>query len=130
MSSEWFRAVVWVGAAGYMGPIRDISIPMTRRLPKWLDQWIISADPDSVQGPYLGDQPRAFLDQLREWPETNSNHDSGRDHQGMSRTVRLHRTEKARINWQHIRAGGHLYDAIAKSYPAFRATSGHGGRVL
>jgi hypothetical protein len=64
INPEWFRAVIWMGAEGYMKTIRDMAPSMIKLLPKWMAQYIISGDLFSVYSGYIPDQPRVFLDQL------------------------------------------------------------------
>ncbi len=61
---EWFRAVIWMGARGYTSHIIEMAASMTRLLPKWMDRFIISADPSSTYSGYPPDQPGVFLEQL------------------------------------------------------------------
>ena len=63
---EWFRAVIWAGAKGYTSQISYILTSLADTLPKWMDQFLISADTSS---PYCGnppDQPKIFLEQFNQ----------------------------------------------------------------
>jgi phosphatidylglycerol:prolipoprotein diacylglycerol transferase len=68
LSPGWFRAIVWAGAKGYASEIHEITIALTKRLPKWVTPFIIDGDPNSEDSGYLPDQPRIFLEQISQSP--------------------------------------------------------------
>ncbi len=60
----WFRVNVWVGGLGFTEQMDTITLDQIEHIPKWLDQFIISAHHSSPYSGYIPDQPAVFLDQF------------------------------------------------------------------
>jgi len=63
---DWFRTVVWAGSEGYTSEIRNITMSVVDLLPKWVDRFVICADPCSAYAGDVEQQPGLFLEQMNE----------------------------------------------------------------
>lgn len=62
----WFRAVMWVGAKGYTDQMHSIALYLqTNLLPRWLDSFLISGNPNSAYSSYPPEQPEIFLEEIQ-----------------------------------------------------------------
>jgi len=65
LKRSWFRTVIWSGARLYNTEIHGMTTYFTKKmLPRWLDTFIISGNPDSVFNAYPPEQPRIFLNEI------------------------------------------------------------------
>ena len=65
LKPSWFRTVIWSGAKLYNTEIHGLTTYFTTEmLPRWLDTFIISGNPDSVFSAYPSEQPTIFLNEI------------------------------------------------------------------
>lgn len=65
LKPSWFRTVIWSGAKLYNTEMHGITTYFTTKmLPRWLDTFIISGNPDSVFSAYPPEQPTIFLEEI------------------------------------------------------------------
>ncbi len=65
LKPSWFRTLIWSGAKLYNTEMHGITTYFTTKmLPRWLDTFIISGNPDSVFSAYPPEQPTIFLNEI------------------------------------------------------------------